>query len=86
MNVPLSDAKAHLAELVRRAEAGDEVILTRRGLPTVRLVPVVTDEVRARRRAAMEALRKAARARGVNGGPSAARSADFLYDDDGLPA
>jgi prevent-host-death family protein len=40
MNVPISKAKARLTDLVRRAEAGDEVVLTRHGRPVVRLAPV----------------------------------------------
>jgi prevent-host-death family protein len=40
MNVPISEAKARLTDLVRRAEAGDEVVLTRHGRSVVRLAPV----------------------------------------------
>ncbi len=40
MHVSVSDAKGQLSELVRRAEAGEEVILTRRGREIVRLVVV----------------------------------------------
>lgn len=40
MQVKVSEAKAQLSDLVRRAEAGEEVILTRHGRPVVRLVPV----------------------------------------------
>ena len=40
MNVPISEAKARLTDLVRRAEARDEVVLTRHGRPVVRLAPV----------------------------------------------
>ena len=40
MRVSVTEAKDQLTELVRRAEAGDEVVLTRHGRPTVRLVPV----------------------------------------------
>jgi len=40
MNVPISEAKARLTDLVRRAEAGDEVLLTRHGRPVVRLAPL----------------------------------------------
>ena len=40
MRFPISAAKARLADLVRRAEAGDEVVLTRHGHPVVRLAPV----------------------------------------------
>jgi len=84
MRISVSDAKGQLTDLVRRAEAGDEVILTRHGHPSVRLVPVraVPDrEVRAR--VLEEALGSGAAT--AHPGPSAARSQDFLYDEDGLP-
>jgi prevent-host-death family protein len=38
----VTNAKGQLTELVRRAEAGDEIILTRHGHAAVRLVPVGT--------------------------------------------
>ena len=38
--VPIAEAKAKLAALVDRAEAGEEIILTRHGRPAARLVPV----------------------------------------------
>jgi prevent-host-death family protein len=37
--VKLADAKAHLSELVDRAEAGETVEITRHGKPAARLVP-----------------------------------------------
>ena len=84
MNIPVSEAKAQLTDLVRRAEAGDEVILTRHGHPAVRLVPVRATPSREERRALLEALSKAGAAKATPG-PSAARSQDFLYDENGLP-
>jgi len=84
MRVSVSDAKGQLTELVRRAEAGDEVVLTRHGHAAVRLVPVRTATGKASRRALLEAAR-ASGARKATAGPSAARSQDFLYGDDGLP-
>ena len=36
----LADAKAHLSELVSRAEAGETLEITRRGKPVARLVPI----------------------------------------------
>jgi prevent-host-death family protein len=90
MHISVTDAKGKLTDLVRRAEAGDEVILTRHGQPAVRLTPVnpkrCPDDLRARRLAAIDRAIAAARARGPDGGPSAARSQDFLYGDDGMPA
>lgn len=83
MQVSVSQAKGQLTELVRRAEAGDEVILTRHGHPAVRLVPVQDTPDRASRRALLEAIQKAGASK-ATAGPCAARSQDFLYDD-GLP-
>lgn len=84
MQIPVSEAKGHLTELVRRAEAGDEVILTRHGRPAVRLVAVKAAPVSSARKALLDAVR-AKGARKASKGPSAARSQDFLYGDDGLP-
>ena len=38
--VNMHKAKSCLSELVRAAEAGEEVIVARNGIPAVRLVPV----------------------------------------------
>ena len=84
MKMSVTEAKGQLTELVRRAEAGDEVILTRHGQAAVRLVPVKTVPDRKSRRALLEAVRAAAAGKAI-AGESAARSQDFLYGDDGLP-
>jgi prevent-host-death family protein len=84
MRVSVSDAKGRLTELVRRAEAGDEVVLTRRGQAAVSLVPVKVPVGTKARRELLEALRKAGAAKAA-AGASAARSQDFLYGADGLP-
>lgn len=84
MQISVSDAKGQLTELVRRAEAGDEVILTRHGHAAVRLVPIKVPTDRASRRKLIEAVRASAAAK-ASPGPIAARSQDFLYGDEGLP-
>jgi len=84
MQVSVTEAKGQLTELVRRAEAGDEVILTRHGKAAVRLVPLKAPVSRAARRDLLKAVRAAAAANAV-AGPDAARSQDFLYGDGGLP-
>ncbi len=86
MQISVSDAKAQLTDLVRRAEAGEDVILTRHGHAAVRLTPVnvkpvLAPEEKMRR---LEDIRLAAVGQAIPG-VSAARSADFLYDEDGLP-
>jgi prevent-host-death family protein len=84
MKISVTDAKGQLTELVRRAEAGDEVILTRHGQAAVRLVPVVGARDSKSRRKLLEAVRAAGNL-AATPGPCAARSQDFLYGDDGLP-
>jgi len=85
MRMSITDAKGQLVELVRRAEAGDEVILTRHGHAAVRLVPIREMLDRESRRALLEAVRISAAAK-ATAGPDAARSQDFLYGHDGLPS
>lgn len=85
MEISLSDAKARLTDLVRRAEAGEEVVLTRHGQPTVRLAPIAPVPNGESRRAIIERIAKRAADKALSG-PSAARSQDFLYDEFGLPA
>lgn len=36
-SVNIADAKAHLSELIHRVEAGEDVLITRRGQPVARL-------------------------------------------------
>jgi len=84
VQISVTDAKAQLTELVRRAEAGDEIVLTRHGQPAARLVPIMAVRDRKSRRAVLEAVRKSAQAKATPG-VSAARSQDFLYGADGLP-
>lgn len=85
VRISVSEAKGQLTQLVKRAEAGEEVILMRRGQEVARLTPVAAPPSGARRRALMDRVRAAA-AEKLRAGPGAARSQDFLYDDDGLPA
>jgi prevent-host-death family protein len=84
MRISVTEAKSRLTDLVRRAEAGDDVVLTRHGQAAVRLVPVTPMPDARRRRALLDAVRMSGGARATSG-PEAARSQDFLYGDDGLP-
>lgn len=87
MKVSLAEAERKLDELARRAEKGDEVVLTRDGRDVLKLVPVESSlSIRERRRLGLEAALAAAKARGLpDGGPDAAHSQDFLYDEYGVP-
>ncbi|MCW4114904.1 type II toxin-antitoxin system prevent-host-death family antitoxin [Aurantimonas sp. MSK8Z-1] len=84
MQISVTEAKGRLTDLVLRAEAGDEVILTRHGQAAVRLVPIKRIGDPAARKALIDAVRSSASGK-ATAGPDAARSQDFLYGDDGLP-
>ena len=44
MNISISEARTKFSELVRRAEAGEEIVITRRGKPVARILPPLTNE------------------------------------------
>ena len=71
MQISVTDAKAQLTELLRRAEAGEKVVLTRHGQPVVRLVPIKTAQERKARRQALSGL--------------TAERYDLLFGAEGLP-
>ena len=88
MRVSVSDAKAQLTDLVRRAEAGEEVILTRHGQPAVKLVVVEKKQLTPEERRKIiddfvASIPDSVRATWTE---DAAHSQDFLYDENGLPA
>ncbi|MCL4745446.1 MAG: type II toxin-antitoxin system prevent-host-death family antitoxin [Burkholderiaceae bacterium] len=39
-SISIAHAKAHLSELVSRAESGESILITRHGQPAARLVPI----------------------------------------------
>ncbi len=57
-SIGLFEAKTHFSELVSRAEAGEEIVITRHNKPVVRLVAVQAVPVvdKARRLAAIQAI------------------------------
>jgi prevent-host-death family protein len=84
MNIPITEAKAQLTDLVRRAENGETVVLTRHGKPAVRLVPAAAPQPKKLDRALIDEITRRAVAKlGPSEGPPGDHS--FLYGDDGLP-
>lgn len=43
MNVPIAEAKAKFSELIKRAEAGEEISVTRHGKVVARVMPAPLD-------------------------------------------
>lgn len=58
INVPVAEAKNRLSELISRVEAGEEIAVTRRGKPVVRLVPAEAVDAGAQRSRVVEAFRQ----------------------------
>jgi prevent-host-death family protein len=86
MRITVTEAKGQLTELVRRAEAGEDVVLTRHGQATVKLVPLKARPKPEEKAAILDRIWKAAaKNKKARRGASAARSQDFLYDENGLP-
>ena len=85
MRISVTEAKHQLTELVRRAEAGEEIVLTRHGRDAIRFAPVKPGKTLEERGRLLDSVQSAAAAK-VTAGASAARSQDFMYEDDGLPA
>jgi prevent-host-death family protein len=56
MEVGIFEARNRFSELVEAAEAGEDIVVLRRGKPVIRLVPVVDREALAQRR--LDALEK----------------------------
>jgi prevent-host-death family protein len=84
MKISVSEAKAQLLDLIRRAESGEEVVLTRHGVDVVRLVRVGATPSESAKRRLLQEIYERAKQRPISG-ESAARSQDFLYDEFGLP-
>lgn len=62
--IGLFEAKTHLSEYVARAEAGEEVIITRHNKPVAKIVPFVQQHSsREARQGAIDALLQSARER-----------------------
>jgi prevent-host-death family protein len=64
-----SDAKARFAELLERAERGEQLTITRHGKPIAQLVPVRDEQAIARRRTAREDWNAYRKANNITLGP-----------------
>ncbi len=42
MDVPISTLRSELASWIQRAQSGEEIVVTERGIPVARLLPVST--------------------------------------------
>ncbi len=84
MDMSITEAKARLTDLVRRAEAGEDIVLTRHGQPAVRLVAVKRTVTPAEIDAAITRAQDEVAALGL-GWPNTTSDHGDLYDEFGLP-
>lgn len=61
--ISVAEAKNHLSELIARVEAGEEIAVTRRGKPVVRLVAAAALDDEAARKQVAGAFERLARLR-----------------------
>ncbi len=83
-HVSVSEAKTRFTEILRLVEAGEEVVVTRHGKEVAQIGPRRIKPTPIQKLAAIRKAQELARGK-VEPGFSAARSADFLYEGDGLP-
>ena len=61
------DAKTHFSELLAKVEMGEEITITRHGMPVARLVPVRRKHTSEERRAAIDRISKLRKGLRLNG-------------------
>jgi prevent-host-death family protein len=61
------EAKTHFSELLEKVEAGEEITITRHGLPVARLVPIAKHYTREDRCAAIDRIAKLRERLSLNG-------------------
>lgn len=83
MKIAVKDAKAELSGLIARAANGERVVITKRGKPVAEIRPVHDRNTPIQRHVAAKRIIEGAKSTERT---PAARSADFLYDDEGLPS
>ncbi len=75
------EANQNFARVIRAAAGGEEVVITRRGVPVAKVVPVTAeDNAAAERKAAIERTRERLK-KGFSLGGNAWPGREILYDD-----
>ena len=85
MELEVEDADDRLNELVRRVVAGEDFVLTRGGHPVAQLVSMQFRSNGGECTLFIDEICARAAAKIKPGDTDAARSQDFLYDENGLP-
>ena len=84
MNLAIYKAKSKLTDLAKRAEQGEEVVLTRHGTQIVKLVPIRPVVNLETKKEILSRLLEESQSI-IWRDTDAAHSQDFLYGEDGMP-
>jgi antitoxin (DNA-binding transcriptional repressor) of toxin-antitoxin stability system len=86
MRISITEAEGQLTELAELARTGINVVLTQDEKPAMQLVPLSRSPLSAEeRRKVFKDIRQKAQEQQPTFDTDAARSQDFLYDENGLP-
>lgn len=81
LTISSREANQNFARIIRAAANGEEVVITRRGVPVAKVVPVEAEEgAAARREAAIKRTRERLK-KGFDLGGNAWPGREVLYDD-----
>lgn len=89
MQVALANNSGRLADLARRAEGGETILLTRNGRAVAKIIAVTSRETAMEvneRRARLEAIAARGQALREREGFTGKQLQDDLYDENGAPA
>ncbi len=86
MRISIAEAERQLPKLAELVQKGVDVVLTQDGKPSMQLIPLSRSPLSAEeRRKVFQRVRQKAREERPAFDTDAARSQDFLYDENGLP-
>jgi prevent-host-death family protein len=86
MRISVAEAADRLTELTRRADEGEQIVLTDNGRPAFQLVPIARRPLPPEeRKKVFDEIRSKTPTWSSPFDTDAARSQDFLYDELGLP-
>jgi len=84
MEIAINEAKGKLSGLIKAAAGGERVLLTNHGRPVAEIKSLSSAKTPIEKLSALKRIAAKAALKG-HPGPDAVHSADFLYDDTGLP-
>ena len=86
MEIALNKAKEKLWTLINVAASGEQVLLAKHGRPVAEIRPISAAKTPNEKLTALRRIAKRVAAKKLAEGPDAAHSANFLYNNSGMPS